>query len=62
MTPQPGSHLAIQVSTCVVTYSRLDEADPQDVPLGLQLSDALELNPEFATLRARDLLGVSEDA
>ena len=39
-----------------VTDSGLGEADPQDVPLGLQLSDALELDPELAILRGRELL------
>ena len=50
------------VSTVDLTFSGLDEADPQDVPLGLQLGDALELDPELASLRGRDLLELADPA
>ena len=45
-----------------VTDSGLGEAVPQDVPLGLQLSDALELDPELGILRGRELLELADPA
>jgi hypothetical protein len=50
------------VSTVNVTDSRLGEADPQNVPLGLQLGDALELDPELAILRGCEFLELAEPA
>jgi hypothetical protein len=50
------------VSTVDLTDSGLDEADPQDVPLGLQLGDALELDPELTSLRGRELLDLADPA
>ena len=42
--------------------SGFGEADPQEIPLSLQLSDALELDPELVTLRRRELLELAEPA
>jgi hypothetical protein len=41
---------------------RLGETYAQDVPLGLHLGDALELNPELAALRVRELLELADPA
>jgi hypothetical protein len=50
------------VSTVNVTESGPGEAEPQDVPLGRQLSDALELDPELAILRGRELRELAAQA
>jgi hypothetical protein len=41
-------------------YSGPDRTDPHDVPLRLQLSDALKLNPKLATLRVSELFQFPE--
>jgi hypothetical protein len=45
-----------------VADSGLREADLQEVPLGLQMGDALELDPELAALRGRELLDLADPA
>jgi hypothetical protein len=48
--------------TVVSMVSGLGEADPQEIPLSLQLSNALELDPELVALRRRELLELAEAA
>jgi hypothetical protein len=45
-----------------VADSGVREADLQEVPLGLQMGHALELDPELAALRGRELLDLADPA
>ena len=45
-----------------VADSGLSEADLQEVTLVLQMGDALELDPELAALRGRELLDLADPA